>query len=506
MFLIVIACINFINISTAQAFSRSKEIGVRKVLGVHKKQLFWQFISETFLISFFALLIGLVLAFMILPKFNELFELQLTIQSLLSIKVMGFAVVLLLMISFFAGSYPGILMARILPTLALKGKLTQRDAGGKLTRKILVTTQFAISIILIVATIVIGQQINYAVTSDLGFDKESIVMLEIPEEIELLKLQGLKNRLQQIPGVSNTTACLSSPGAADNNWGTSIRYHNRPEYEEFSISAKLADKDYLNTFNLKLVAGRNFFSSDSIMEVVVNERFAEKLGLSSYEELIGKKLEANSGRIKATIVGVIANFHDQNFQSGIGPVFIAPEKDAYNELAVKITGQDINSSLQAIEDRWKEVFPKFIYQYNFLDEKVAQQYIEEQRFLSLTKLFSGLAIFISCLGLYGLISFFLARKTREIGIRKVLGGKVTDILAIVLQDFLKLILIAGAIASPIAFYFMNNWLQNYAYHTEISWWMFVVAIGASIIITLLTIGYQAMKAATVNPIKSLRTE
>ncbi|WP_298311260.1 ABC transporter permease [uncultured Aquimarina sp.] len=506
MFLIIIACINFINISTAQAFSRSKEIGVRKVLGVSKNNLFWQFILETFLISLFALLIGLTIALIVLPKFNELFQLQLTIQSLLTYQVFGFATLLLVVVSFLAGSYPGILMARILPTLALKGKLTQNDTGGKLTRKVLVTTQFGISIMLIVATIVISKQINYAITSDLGFDKEAMVMLEIPEQIELIKLQGLKDRLNQIPGVSSTTACLSSPGAAYNDWGTSIRYHNRPQYEEFSISAKLADKDYLSTFNLKLIAGRNFFSSDSITEVVVNERFAEKLGLSSYEELIGKSLEANRGSIKATIVGVISNFHDQNFQNGIGPVFIAPEKSAYNELAVKMDGQDVNAQLQAIENRWKEVFPKFVYNYSFLDERVAAQYREEQRFLSMTKLFSGLAIFISCLGLYGLISFFLARKTREIGIRKILGGKVKDILAIVLQDFLKLILIAGAIASPIAWYFMNNWLQNYAYHTEISWWIFVVAISVLLIITILTISYQAIKAATANPIKSLKTE
>lgn len=506
IFLIAVGCINFINISTAQAFSRSKEIGVRKVLGVSKTKLFWQFILETFLISLFALLLGIGISIGVLPKFNELFELQLSIQSLLSFKVISFLITLLLLVSLLAGSYPGILMARILPTLALKGKLTQNDTGGKFTRKVLVTTQFAISIMLIVATIVIGKQINFAITSDLGFDKDAIVMLEIPEEIELLKLQGLKSRLNSISGVSNTTACLSSPGAAENEWGTSFRYHNRPQYEEFSIGAKLADEDYLNTFDLKLIAGRNFFTSDSITEVVVNQRVADKLGLSSYEELIGKQIEANRGRVKATIVGVIANFHDQNFLSGIGPVFIAPEKTGYSELAVKIDGADISTALKAIESRWKQVFPKFVYQYKFLDERIAQQYIEEQRFLSMTKIFSGLAIFISCLGLYGLISFFIALKTREIGIRKVLGGKVKDILAIVMQDFFKLILLAGAIASPIAWYFMNNWLQNYTYRTEINWWIFVVAVGLLLIITLLTISYKAIKAATANPIKSLKTE
>lgn len=506
LFLIIVACINFVNISTALAFSRSKEIGVRKVLGGSKKHLFWQFVSETFLISLMALLIGFGLSIFVLPKFNELFQLQLSIQSLFTIETVGFSLLLLILVSFLAGSYPGMLLARILPTLALKGKLTQRDTGGKLTRKVLVTTQFAISIVLIVATIIISKQINYAITSDLGFDKDAIVMLDVPEEIELIKLQGLKDRLNLISGVTNTTLCLASPGASNMDWGTSVKYHNRPEYEEFSISAKLADKDYLKTFGLELIAGRNFFISDSVNEIVVNKKLAQKLGLTSYEELVGKQIEANRGTIKGTIVGVIDNFHDQNFLSGIGPIFIAPESRGYNEIAVKLSGQNLSNSLQEIENRWKEVFPKYMYQYNFLDERIALQYIEEQRFLSMTKLFSGLAIFISCLGLYGLISFFLARKTREIGIRKVLGGKVTDILRILIKDFLKLILIAGAIASPLAWYFMNNWLQGYAYHTEINWWVFVVAIGALIVITILTISYQAIKAATANPINSLRTE
>ncbi|MDY8137525.1 ABC transporter permease [Aquimarina sp. 2201CG5-10] len=505
-FLMAIACINFINISTVQAFSRSREIGIRKVLGGIKSHLFWQFISETFIISFFALIIGFIIAIIALPQFNELFQLQLSIQSLFNLKVIGFVCLLLLMVSFFAGSYPGIILARIIPSLALKGKLTQNDTGGQRTRKILVTAQFVISIVLIISTIIIGRQINYAVTQDLGFDREAMVMVEIPEDIETTKLEGLKQRIDQLSGVKNSTACFSSPGASENNWGTSIKYHNRADYEEFSISVKIADEDYIDTFGLKLIAGRNFYASDSITEVVVNEKLAQKLGLSSYEELIGKRIDINRSNIKASIVGVIDNFHDQNFHKGISPVFIAPRTINYNEIAIKMHGQNINTTLSEIENLWKEVFPKYIYQYNFLDERIAGQYADEQRFLSMSRLFSGLAIFISCLGLYGLISFLIAQKTREIGIRKVLGGKISDILLLVTQDFLKLVLIAGALASPLAWYFMNNWLQNYTYRTEISWWIFALAIGGLSIITLVTVSYQAIKAAVANPINSLRTE
>ncbi len=505
IFLITIACINFINISTAQAFYRSKEIGVRKVLGGQKRHFFWQFISETFIISLFALLIGGVVAFLALPKFNELFNLTLTFQKAFTLEFVVFILLLLTGVSFLAGSYPGVLLAKVLPTLALKGKLTQRDTGGQFTRKILVTTQFVVSVILIASTIIISKQINYAVNTDLGFDKDAIVMLDIPRDAEGAKVKGLRDRFIQLAGVKNASACLASPGGSYSNWSTRIKYDHRPESEEFSISAKLADENYVDAFDLKLVAGRQFIVSDSITEVMVNEKLAEKLGLASSEELIGKYVELNGGRIKAKISGVVANFHDQDFQSDISPVFISPNKKYY-EYGVKINTQDISATLESIEKLWKETFPKYIYSFDFLDQRVAQQYEEEKRFLSLSKLFSGLAIFISCLGLYGLISFFVAQKTKEIGVRKVLGGSVSDILILFTRDFLKLIFIAGLIASPIAWYLMNNWLQNYRYRIAIDWSVFAIAIIGVLIIMLVTISYQVVRAAIENPVNSLKAE
>ena len=365
-FLIAIACINFINISTAQAFTRSKEIGIRKVLGSFKQHLFWQFISETWIISFFAMMLGVSIAVVALPSFNEVFDLQLSINSVLSVKLATFIVLLLVGISFFAGSYPGILLARIVPTLALKGKLTQKDTGGRLTRRVLVISQFAISIVLIIATVVVSKQIDYAVNADLGFDTASIVMVEIPEEIETVKLEGLKERINKLSGVEKITACISSPGASDNNWSTSLRYHTRPEDEEFSIAAKLGDKDYIETFDLNLVAGRNFKQTDSIAEVVVNEKLAQKLGLANAEELLGKQLIANGARIKATIVGVVANFHDKDFHEDMAPIFIAPYKPAYYQLAIKIQSKNAHATLEGIENLWKEIFPKYIYEFYFL--------------------------------------------------------------------------------------------------------------------------------------------
>ena len=267
LFLIAIACINFINISTAQAFYRSKEIGVRKVLGGFKRQLFWQFLSETFLISLFAVVLGFIMAILFLPAFNALFEIQLTITSLISIPFVSFLLLLLVLVSFLSGSYPGILLSKIVPILALKGKLNHNDTGGALTRKVLVVVQFVISISLIVATLVISRQIEYATKTDLGFDKESIVMLEVPETMDAKQFYSLKERLKQVVGVEQVSGCLTSPGAGNTFWDTTVKYNNRPEREDFSISIKVGDEDYLNTFNIPLVAGRNFFKNDSITEL-----------------------------------------------------------------------------------------------------------------------------------------------------------------------------------------------------------------------------------------------
>ena len=506
LFLIVIACINFINISTAQAFYRSKEIGVRKVLGSFKHHLFWQFLSETFVISLLAVGLGVFLAILFLPSFNALFELELTYTDLLSYKFMLFLFLTLSLVSFLSGSYPGILMSRIVPVLALKGKLGHNDTGGQTTRKILVIAQFSISIILIVSTLIISKQIDYAVNSDLGFDKESIVMLDIPADIEPIKFQSLKERLNQIASVKSVSACLSSPGGATNNWGTSVKYNNRPEYEEFNISAKIGDEDYIETFDIPLVAGRNFFKNDSVTEVLVNEKFGQKLGLASSEELLGKKLIAAGGDVDATIVGVIKDFHNQSFTENINPVFVAANSNWYGEIALKINHLNTESTLNQIENEWSKTFSDYIFDYRFLDERIAEQYETEQRYLSLSKAFAALAIFIGCLGLYGLILFFVGQRKKEIGIRKVLGSTITDVLALFSIDFLKLIALAGIIATPLAWYFMEQWLQGYTYRTEIHWWYFAIAIFAIVVVTMATISYQTVKVAITSPVKSLRTE
>lgn len=381
LFLIGIASINFINMSTAQAFHRSKEIGVRKVLGSRKKQLFWQFLVETFLICLLALTLGILITASVLPSFNTLFELQLTLKPLLSVHFFVFLFVLLGLVSFLAGSYPGLLIARIAPVLALKGKLSQKDTGGTSTRKVLVVTQFAVSIMLIVATIVISKQIDYAVNSNLGFDKTSVVMLNIPKEIEPIQLNSLKQRLTTISGVENVSTCFGSPGAAENQWGASLKYNNKTENEEFQVSIKAADEYYLDLFNIPLVAGRNFLKPESTNEIIVNEQCAKKLGINEVEALLGKEINVNGSGNK-TIVGVVENFHDKKFTEDIAPIIITPKHDWYYEIALKINHLNTSATLAQIDEQWSRTFSNNMFEYRFLDESIAELYETEQRYLS----------------------------------------------------------------------------------------------------------------------------
>ncbi len=505
-FIMVVAGINFVNISTAQSVSRSKEVGVRKVLGSFISQLFWQFMTETFLIVFLALILGLLVGIASLPYFNSIFDLQLSISNLFTGSFFVFVSILLLGITLFVGSYPGILLARISPVLAFKRKLSQNDSGGSITRQVLVTTQFIVSIVLIVETIVVNKQIKFAIDSDLGFNKSAIVMVEIPEEVDAVQLNGLKERIEQHQGIEKVSACYAAPGAGKNEWSTNVRYNRKSEDEVFSVQVKIADKEYLNTFGLQLLAGRNFYEKDSVDEILINETFAKKLGVQSLDEVLGKQLTVADDYVKGNVVGVIKDFHDQDFHKNISPVFIAPATDSYTKLAVKINLNDSQAALAHLEKHWNGLFSGYIFEHEFLDDRVAQLYATEQRFLELTKLFSGIAIFIGSMGIYGLILFLVVQKTKEIGIRKVLGSSLQGILWLIVKDFLKLILIAGLIASPLAWYFMGNWLENFNYRTDLSWWIFLLAIGCLVAITLTTVSFQAIKAARSNPIKSLRTE
>ncbi|GAB2790548.1 ABC transporter permease [Rhabdobacter roseus] len=504
LFLVITACVNFVNLATAQALNRAKEIGVRKVLGGLRAQLFWQFIAETALITLFALVVAFGLALVALPSVNQLFESQLSINLFQDAWLLAFVSVLLVVVVFFSGSYPGLILAGFQPMQALKGKLAQKNVGGFTLRRGLVITQFAISQVLIIGTIVITDQMRFSKESDLGFDKDAVVMLPVPVR-DQAKLSTLKSRVEQIAGVNESSFCFQAP-ASTSNMNTGLRYDTRTEDEVFSINMKVADAEYLSTFNLQLVAGRNVLPSDTVREFVVNETLVKKLGLKSAEEIIGKRLSVNGGTMTAPIVGVVKDFYNYSFRTDISPICIMSDLNRYQNYGVKINLDNVKPTLTAIEKIWSETFPEFVYKQEFLDERIAKFYELDAIMLQLIQFFAGVAIFICCLGLYGLISFMAAQKTKEIGIRKVLGASVENILWLFGKEFVRLVVLAFVVAAPLAWWVMNKWLAEFKYKIEIGADIFVLAIGTTLLIAAITVGYRSISAALMNPVKSLRSE
>ena len=504
LFLIITACVNFVNLATAQALKRTKEVGIRKVLGSLRGQLFWQFIAETGLITIVAAFVAVGLSYFALPYVNEWFKTQMAIHFLSDSLLLIFVPLLLLLVIFLAGSYPGLILSRFRPVSALKGKLSQQNIGGFNTRRTLIVTQFTISLVLIIGMIVITQQMRYAKKSDLGFNKDAVVMIPMGFDSVSNAQKILRNEMAAIPGVQSVSQCYAAP-ASQENWNTSIRFDTRTEEELFRSGVKAGDDQYMTTFDLQLVAGRNIFPSDTVREFLINETLVKKLGLKSPAEAIGKNIYFN-GNLSATITGVVKDFHDGSFHQEINAVCITSFARNYNNYAVKVNMNNIKSILPALEKKWSSTHPDKIYEYQFLDEHIAEFYETEETMLKLISVFSFIAIFIGCLGLYGLVSFMAAQKTKEIGIRKVLGSTVAEILWMFGKEFGRLILIAFLVAAPIAWWLMNSWLQDFKYRIQIGPWVFALAIGIILAIAAVTVIYQSIKAALANPVKSLRTE
>lgn len=505
IFLIVTACFNFINLASAQAFSRSKEVGVRKVLGGQKGQLFWQFISETGVITIAAAIIAIVLSAVLIPFINDAFKLHLPVNLLSDHWVALLVPVLIVLVTFFAGSYPALIMAGFNPVKALKGKLTKTNNGGFTTRRTLIVSQFVIAQVLIIGMIVILSQMRYAKQSDLGFSKDAIITIPAPSGSNPKSLMTFKNELKNIAGVAGVTACFATP-ASMNTWDTSVKYDRRPEEEAFRISHKAADADYLSVFNMKLIAGRNILPSDSVRELVVNETFVRKINAKSPEAVIGKSVLLGGGMMRAVIVGVVKDFFDKSMHEDINAVGITTYTKNYYAFAIKLNAANMRHTLQAIQSLYTKNYPDHLYEYQFLDDDIASFYETEETMLILIEAFSFIAIFIGCLGLYGLVSFMAAQKTKEIGIRKVLGGSLDHILWLFSKEFASLILISFLIASPIAWVVMNSWLRDFKYQITISPWMFLVSITLIMLIAAISVGYKSLKAAMANPIESLRAE
>jgi ABC-type antimicrobial peptide transport system permease subunit len=506
-FILLIGCVNFINLSTAQAVNRAKEVGVRKVLGSNKFQLQTQFIIETFLIVTSAVVLAAGITMLALPYVNRLLELSLSFNILNNFATILFLLTVIIVVTALAGFYPSIVLSRFNPVNALKSKLTVNAAKGISLRRGLVVFQFIIAQALIIGTLIIVQQMNYFMNQPLGFDKDAIV--NVPYRMDTTggkQADYLRQQLLGVNGVQAVSFSSNTPVEDDNDMWTTFKFDHAIKEADFQAITKFADSGYVPVYKLQLVAGRNLQPSDMTREFLVNESFVKSLGLKKPEDILNKEISIMGGLIKCPVVGVLKDFNDRSLRQSLAPLLITTNITMYRQAAIKLATINIASTMQSVQEIWQKTFPNSVYEYKFLDEKIESFYKQEAQLSQLYKIFAAIAIFLSCLGLYGLASFMAVQRIKEVGIRKVLGATAGNIVYLFSKEFIVLISIAFLIATPLAWYFMNKWLQDYVYRINISWWLFAAGGLVAMVIALATISFQAVKAAIANPVKSLRTE
>lgn len=504
-FLLVVACINFINLATAQSVLRAREIGVRKVLGSNRNQLIAQFLQETGIITLCAMILGIALTISTLPVLNGLLNKNLSTALLFHPATLFFMTVLMIMVTLLAGFYPALIVSGFKPAMIFRNNLSTRISGGITLRRGLVVFQFVIAQLLVIGTIVVVKQMHFFRSRPLGFVKDGIVLIDLPSDSSLkVKYPLLKNSMQSIAGVDHSSLCWNAPitlWPAEND----LYFDNEATKRPFKISLQVGDSSYYSTFELKLAAGRYPFQNDSIQEFLVNETAAKQLGFAQPGDIIGKRISFD-GHLRYAIVGVLRDYHSRSLHIPVKPVAICSSPDQYTTLAVRLAPGNRVSTLARMQEVFRSVYPTYLYDITFMDEKVDRLYRNEANTAQLFKVFAALAIFISCLGLYGLVAFMAVQKTKEIGIRKVLGASVQSIVYLFSKEFTLLILAAFFVAAPIGYYFMKQWLMDFHYHIEVGAGIFIIAIVFSVVIAWIAVGHQAVKAALTNPVKSLKSE
>lgn len=509
LFILLLACINFVNLSTARASKRAVEIGIRKVLGAMKYQLVKQFLSETVLLSIISFIISVGAVIIILPYFSSL------VGTGIDFDLSGNWVTFLIMfvsvmfVGVLAGVYPAFFISSYQPVKVIKMKdmVQSGRKSASYLRKGLVVLQFSISIILIIGTIIINLQLKYMRGYNMGFDKEYMLVLPARDKVQE-NYNTIKNELKNIPNVLSATACEGAP-ISENGTQTECKPNGVNNADAFGIRVNAVDFDYMTHFGVKTIAGKKLseeFQGDYTKAMVVNENMVKNLGFKNAQEAIGKSYFISLNGYKPEIVGVVKDYNSNSLHNEMSSMVFMHKPNWFSEFVVKINPVNITSTINSIKELWIKFFPKYPFEYHFLDESIDALYKSEERYSNVVVTFSTVALFIACLGLLGLTSFVTEQRKKEIGIRKVLGASVQSIFKYISADFLKLVVMANIIAWPTAYYFMNSWLQNYAYRVSIQWWVFAAAGLATIIIALLTVGYQALRAATSNPVKSLRSE
>ncbi len=505
IFLLIIACVNFINLATAQAVNRSKEVGVRKVLGSGRKQLITQFLSEIGVIVLASTLLATLTAWLVMPAVNQLLETKMIFDLFNPVFIL-FLILIFLITTLLSGIYPAAIMSGYSPIKALRNKTQTRTAKGISFRRGLVVFQFIIAQVLIIAMLIVVKQLHFFKNKSLGFDKASIVNVSVPtDSIAQEKTTYLRNTLLANPLIQSVSFSFGPP-SSPSNWSSDFKFNHSPKSTNFPTNLKWADENYFKTFDLKMIAGRVFHPSDTVREMVVNETLLKKLGITNPNDAIGKTIDLWDGFHVGEIVGVVKDFNVYSLREPMTPVIITTNKSTYRTASIKILPGKEKTAIGFIEKLWNDTYPKEVFNYKFFDTTIENFYKSEDQLAQLYKIFAAIAIFISCLGLYGLVSFMAVQRRKEVGVRKVLGASALDIIYLMSKESTILIVVAFLIASPLAWYIMHNWLNGYSYRVNISPYIFVLAIAGSIIVALLTVGYRAIQAARANPVRSLRSE
>ncbi|MDX3912038.1 MAG: ABC transporter permease [Pseudosphingobacterium sp.] len=503
LFILLIACINFINLSTARAVERAKEVGIRKVVGAYRIQVTRQFISESVLICLLAFIISILLCLVLIPYFNFLAGKEISGGIFLHPVYILVLFLLACLIGLLAGIYPALVLSSFKPVTVLKGKFSS-NTKGLLLRKTLVVVQFVVSIALIAGTLIVNRQLAYMRNQNLGFNKEQVLVLQTNGDA---KSRILKDAITSVPGVLASAVSGSVPGG-----GNPVAYseieNKQGDMQIANLPVYFVDYNYLPLYKIELVAGRMFspdFGTDTAQAMILNESAIKLFGYAKPADAIGKKYSQWGSEGK--IIGVIKDFHFKSLQSKIEPLSMRyGQGNGGGMVSLKIDGQHINTALKSIEKKWQEIIPNRPFEYFFADEFFDRQYRSENRFGNLFFNFAMLAIFISCLGLLGLVSYHTTQRYREIGIRKVLGANISTIVKLLSFDFLKLVIIALLVASPLMWFLMDKWLDDFEYQTTINIWIFILAGSIAVGIALIVIGSQTIRAALTNPVESLRNE
>jgi putative ABC transport system permease protein len=506
IFILLIACVNFMNLSTARSAGRAKEVGIRKVLGTEKKSLIGQFLTESTMMTFIALFLAIGFTWLSLSWFNSIAGKEMQITTLLRPSYLFFLSALPVVVGALAGMYPAFFLSSFQPIKVLKGKIKAGFKKNNL-RSSLVVFQFTASIVLIIGTIIIYKQLNYIQNSKVGFNKEQVLVIDnsgVPKESH----KALQNEIEKLSSVKSASFAhflpVSNSSRSDNSFSTEAVMN---ENNGFNMQTWRIDYNYIPTMGMEMIKGRNFspkFGSDSTA-LIINETTAKLLGLSDplNKKLYSKDMEG--APVAYTVIGVVKNFNYESLRKNVGPLCMRLGDNSYAS-AFRVSTVDIAGLIKSVETKYKAVAPGMPFSYHFLDDSFDNMYKEEQRVGKVALTFALLAVLIACLGLFGLASYMAEQRTKEIGVRKVLGASVTTITVMLSKDFLRLVLISFAIAVPIGWWSMNRWLQDFAYRINISWWVFGLAGIVALLIAVLTVSFQAIKAAVANPVKSLRTE